>query len=116
MYTDEQLCRVAEWLGYRITEEVGETCLRDKDGWGFPLDGFAGWLLSPEGRVATEDKFIEVRAICFCVIDRMQNIPVYRIVQCHGLESACETMGEGDTPAEAWLSAAVKYCEVEHGK
>jgi hypothetical protein len=119
MYTDEQLKRVAEWLG--ITDGLQyyaeETVYQDRFGNRYR---FWVWLLSPEGRCAIEDKFTYHDSIISTKVIYRPDEPKERAIEitiCGVFEPKQIPWPDvwyyyGPTPAEAWLSAAVKMTEV----
>lgn len=119
-YSDEQLKRVAAWLGYEVGWQTNPDIL-DKDGnvaFYFLNKDFFDWLLSPEGRVAIEDKAIEVgwktkkQFLIYYEGEDNSDVgipPHYVIVAEFSLNSII--IGHGPTPAEAWLDAAIKMTE-----
>lgn len=110
MYTDEEIKRVAEWLGLIVNEgdyaelftydgRIGSTS--SKETW----RKFASWLRSSDGRCAIEDRFME---------EPSNPSPRHYVNEPFRIYWPCrEWIGEGATVAAAWLDAAVKYTEVE---
>jgi hypothetical protein len=113
-YTDEQLKRVAEWLevDIRIFSDSHEYAMHC-DLIRFVIGGklrtehqFHEWLLSPEGRVAIEDKFTFSYKIYYAK-GHADNTCIFQLLP----NEMARVVGEGPTPAEAWLDAAVKFTE-----
>lgn len=127
-YTDDQLEAVAKWLGFKLTfnESYGEKSwhwlsstnktFSSKDESGIWVH-FRYWMRTKEGRVAIEDKFIEMDKHYLCrklyvgkyvyFISRVADPDDY------GDAGYVNLSVRSDTPAEAWLDAAIKASEVE---
>jgi hypothetical protein len=123
-YTDEQLKRVAERLGFYWNNEFFEKVGREYTFIESNEPTFAGrlacsiaafpyWLLSPEGRVAIEDKFALVaydKEYCIWIVYAPDDGSDEYLVMAEDSWGSW-IVGEGSTPAEAWLNAAVKFTE-----
>lgn len=102
MYTDEQIFRVAKWLGIQSTPfQLNLPPSRDD---------FEFYLLSPEGRCAIEDRFAQEPATkCPPMFIKGGDWGYTVFIVTAG--DMCQAQGDGSTPAEAWLDVAVKYTE-----
>jgi hypothetical protein len=109
-YTDTQKKAVAAWLGLSYDPKRGGKWMRGTDTlyiWGVILRDiyFGNWLHSHEGRCAIEDKFIDEAPTLCCF---QSESGIYRAQEVLGNH---QLWGEGSTPAEAWLDAAMRYCD-----
>lgn len=125
-YTDEQLKRVAGWLGQKVEDWQPPD---DRGSWAtyvaisnfeeLKLWDYEDWLLSPEGEKAIRDKFIEEgleKEFCLCCYAAPDDGSPEYIVEytddpCHN-EAWCP-LGHAETISEAWLDAAINFMEKE---
>lgn len=120
-YTDEQLRRVAEWLDMADQLDRNHHGIIVKETGGVELED---WLLSPEGRVAIEDKLMrdggiwcyqgnEVDGVQLEEYDIAPNVTTEyspgNFITKEGFE--LKNVFGAQTLAEAWLDAAVKFTE-----
>lgn len=107
-HSDEELKRVAKWLGLRKEEMNSHVVYYKDEMYCGSIDSgtFLDWCMSANGRCAIEDKFARHGTSFmqqhFCEGDKEYFV--------FGPYQA-EAIGEGKTPAEAWLSAAIKLTE-----
>ncbi len=115
-YTDDQWIGLARWVGWNVWVENGQLYRRYKTitppgGWivTIHIDGLKAELLSPAGRVAIEDRVMELhrRITCF----KSEELGVYVAEHIRGknwkMLSHCDTTN----PAEAWVDAGMNLVE-----